>query len=328
MPRFGYAAVTSTGRFMKLSAANSVAYPLLIMTTLFWGGNAVAGKLAVDHIPPMLLTLSRWTVAFLIMSAIGWPQLKREWPVVRAHLPRLLLYGMFGFAIFNIALYSAVRHTSAINVAIEQSAIPMLVFVANFLLFGVRVRAAQMVGFAMSIAGIATVASHGDWTRLIGLDINRGDAIMLLAILAYGGYTVAIRFKPPINWKTLMIVMTFSAALTSLPFAVWEMRWGGGFLPDRQGLAVAAYTAIFPSILAQIFYIRGIELIGSNRAGLFINLVPVFGTLLAIAIAGESLRLYHVVALALVIGGILLAERAGAADAASSENEAQAKSGS
>ena len=102
--------------------------------------------------------------------------------------------------------------------------------------------------------------------------------------------------------------MAFAAMVVSWPFAIWENVHGAGYMPDLQGLGVAAYTAIFPSILSQVFYIRGIELIGSNRAGLFINLVPVFGTVLAIVIVGETFHPYHALALVMVIGGIALSE--------------------
>jgi drug/metabolite transporter (DMT)-like permease len=108
-----------------------------------------------------------------------------------------------------------------------------------------------------------------------------------------------------------MIVLTGAAFLSSLPFAAAEFAWGAGIVPDARGWAVVAYTSIFPSILAQVFYIRGVELIGANRAGLFINLVPIFGTLLSIAILGEEFRAYHALALVLTLGGIWLAEVSG-----------------
>lgn len=294
---------------MPSQKASRLAYLLLSATALFWGGNAVAGKLAVGHIPPMTLTAVRWTTAFLIILAIGFPQLRKEWPQARKSLPLLLALGATGFAIFNLALYSALNHTSAINVTIEQAGVPMVIFAANFLLFGMRVGPVQIFGFLLSLIGVAITASGGEFARLAALDINRGDAIMLVAIVAYGGYSVALRYRPTLNWQTLMIVMTFSAAITAWPFALWEQSNADGYLPDMAGLAVAAYTAIFPSILSQVFYIRGVDLIGSNRAGLFINLVPVFGTLLAIVILGERFHLFHAVALALVVGGIWLAER-------------------
>ena len=120
---------------------------------------------------------------------------------------------------------------------------------------------------------------------------------MLIGVVVYSGYTVALRRKPAIHWQSLMIVLTGAAFVTTLPFVVAEFAYGAGMLPDARGWAIIAYTAIFPSILSQIFYIRGVELIGANRAGLFINLVPIFGTLLSILILGEDFQLYHAVAM-------------------------------
>ncbi len=287
------------------------AYILLLLTTLFWGGNAIAGKLAVGHVSPMLLTTARWSIACLVLAAIGWRRLKVDWPVLRKKLVFLTVLSTAGFAVFNIALYSALLFTSAINVSIEQAGMPMLIFVANFILFRLRVAWAQVVGFVVSLAGVALTAAHGEPARLLDLDVNFGDALMLIALVVYAGYTVALRFRPAVHWQSLMIVMCGAAAISSMPFAVAEYVHGSAIAPDAQGWAVITYTALFPSILAQVFYIRGVELIGANRAGLFINLVPIFGTLLAIALLGETFYLYHAVAMAMVLGGIAIAELGG-----------------
>ncbi|HRP79025.1 MAG TPA: DMT family transporter [Aquamicrobium sp.] len=287
------------------------AYLLLILTTLFWAGNAVAGKLAVGHVSPMALTTLRWGLATVVMLAIGLPRLRRDWPVVRRHLPLLTLLGAAGFSVFNAMQYSALLFTSAINISIEQAAMPMLVFVANFLLHRIGVAPGQIIGFTLSLLGVVLTATHGDPTRLAALDLNRGDALMLLAIVIYAGYTVALRHKPAIHWQSLMIVLCGSAFVVSLPFLLWEGLSGSMILPDARGWTIAVYTAIFPSVLSQVFFIRGVELIGANRAGLFINMVPIFGTLLSIIILGEAFHLYHAAAMALVLGGIWLAEHSG-----------------
>jgi len=156
---------------------------------------------------------------------------------------------------------------------------------------------------------VAITASSGSLERLIGLQLGRGDALMLLAVLFYGGYTVALRYKPTLHWQSMISVMAASAFLTSLPFTAFEAASGSVIWPDTQGWLVAAFTAVFPSLVAQVMFIKGNEIIGSNRAGVFINLVPIFGTLLSVMILGERLQLYHVVALGLVLGGIWLAER-------------------
>lgn len=290
---------------------NRKAYVLLLLTTLFWGGNAVAGKLAVGHASPMLLTSLRWAFAAAILGAIGWPRLRNDWPVVRKHIWLLVALGGFGFTAFNAALYSALNFTSAINASIEQAGMPMVIFAANFLLFRMRVTFGQIIGFLLSLTGIALTASHGDLRTLVALDMNFGDALMLIAVLVYSAYTVALRFKPDIHWLSLMIVMTSAAFVTSIPFVVWEIGTGRVIVPDALGWAITAYMVLFPSILAQIFYIRGVELIGANRAGLFINMVPIFGTLLSVMIIGEAFQAYHAVAIVLVLGGIWLAEHSG-----------------
>lgn len=290
---------------------HKAAYSLLLLTTLFWAGNAIAGKLAVGHVSPMVLTSVRWSLALVALSIIGWPRLVADWQKVRQRAVYLIALGTVGFTIFNIALYSALVYTSAINASIEQAIIPMLIFIGNFLLFRLRVTWAQIAGFMISLVGVALTASHGDPARLLALDVNFGDLLMLVAIVAYSCYTVALRFRPVIHVQSLMIVLTASAFVTSIPFALAEFWSGDAIVPDTLGWAVILYTVIFPTVLAQIFYVKGIELIGANRAGLFVNLVPVFGTLMSVVLLGEDFHLYHALALALVLGGIWLAETSG-----------------
>ena len=136
-----------------------------------------------------------------------------------------------------------------------------------------------------------------------------GDGLMLFAVAAYGGYTVALRNMPKLHWQSTMIALSTGALLSATVFAIVEWLAGFGRWPDSQGWLVIAYTAIFPSVLSQTFYIRGNRLIGGNRAGLFVNLVPVFGTALSVLILAERFQLFHATALALVFGGIWLAER-------------------
>ncbi|MBN7777433.1 DMT family transporter [Nitratireductor aquimarinus] len=287
------------------------AYIFLCLTTLFWGGNAVASRLAVGHVSPMMLTTLRWILSSSLLVYFAWPHLKRDWPAIRAKLPLLAFLGMMGFTGFNALFYSSAQFTSAINIAIEQGAIPMVIFVVNFLLFRLRVTALQVAGFMLSLVGVAIVASHGEFARLLDLDVNFGDALMLVAVLLYAAYTVGLRLKPDIHWLSLMFVLSLFALLASFPLVAWEAATDRLIVPDAQGWMVVGYVVVFPSLLAQSLYIRGNELIGGNRAGLFINLVPIFGTLLSIVILGEDFFAYHAVALTLVLGGIWLAEHSG-----------------
>lgn len=284
------------------------AYLLLLFATLFWAGNAVVAKFAAGHISPMLLTAGRWFIAIAILAAIGHRNLARDWPVIRRNLPFLLTLGAIGFTIFNACLYTAVNYTSAVNASILQAAIPMGVFLANFVLFRIRVSAGQIGGFLLTVAGVALIAGQGDFRRVAELQVNTGDALMLIAVAAYAGYTVALRGVPKIHWQSMMIVLSVGALALSAVFAGMEFAAGRAQFPDASGWIAIIYAAIFPAIVSQTFYIRGNALIGGNRAGLFVNLVPVFGTLLSVALLAERVHAYHVIALALVFGGIWLAE--------------------
>lgn len=294
----------------NLSALTGNAALLLILTTLFWGGNAVAGKFAVGHISPLLLTASRWGIASVILMVLGRRQLYRDRHLIRANLGYLFAMGVLGFAAFNGLFYTSLLYTTAINATIIQAGMPMFIFILSFAAFRARTSAAQAAGYSLTLVGVAVAALRGEFSQAAELDINRGDLIMVAAAFLYGGYSVALARKPKIHWLSFLAVLVTSAAIAAAPAALYEATTDGFIWPATgRGWAVVAYTAIFPSILAQGFYIRGVELMGGNKAALFLNLVPIFGALLSVALLGESFRPFHGVALVLVIAGIALAQR-------------------
>ncbi len=293
-----------------LPALTSNAALLLTLTTLFWGGNAVAGKFAVGHISPLLLTAARWGFASVILMALAHRHLRRDWPFIRAHLPYLFAMGMLGLAAFNGLFYTALTYTTAINSTIIQAGMPMFIFILGFLFFRTRTSRAQAMGYSLTLSGVAVAALRGELGTLADLQINRGDLIMIVAAFFYAAYSVALQAKPRIHWLSFLAVLVTSAAVAAIPLALYEATTDSFIWPTTAtGWSVVAYTVIFPSILAQGCYIRGVELLGGNKSALFLNLVPIFGTLLSIVLLGESFRLFHGVALFLVIAGIFLAQR-------------------
>jgi drug/metabolite transporter (DMT)-like permease len=295
----------------RIPAMHRAAYLILLLAAAFWGGNAVAGKLAVGHVSPMLLTALRWGGAAIVLLAFAGPRLAADWPVIRKHLLFLAVLGAAGFTAFNVALYTALLHTSAINASIEHAGIPMLIILGNFLMFGLRPGVVQMAGFVLAAAGVVLTASHGELGRLVQLDINFGDALMLIAVTVYAAYSIALRFRPVIHWLSLIAVLCAAAFLASIPFTIAEFAVGAMILPDATGWGVVIYTALFPSVIAQAFYIKSVALIGANRAGMFINLVPIFGALMSVAVLSDDFRAYHGVALLMVLCGIGLSELGG-----------------
>lgn len=285
------------------------AYLLLALTTLMWGGNAVASRLAVGHISPMALTCLRWLGVCLVIVPLTGRAVKTE---TAALLPRwryVVVMSALGFTSFNALMYAAAHHTSAINLTILQGSVPVLVLLGALLWLGTPIRLVQILGGAVTMIGVVVVAARGEIETIARLAFNIGDVWMIVACAAYAAYTVALRRRPAVSGFVFFSAMAGVAFLLTLPLLAIEIATGNVLWPDAQGLAILVYVALFPSLLSQVFFMRGVELIGPGRAGLFVNLVPVFGAILAVGLLGEPFRFYHALGLALVLGGIWLAER-------------------
>lgn len=283
-------------------------YILLLLAPFFWGGNAVAGKLAVGAVPPMALGSLRWALASLILIVLAHRHVRQDWARIRKSIVLLFFMGAFGFGTFNLLLYNALHYTSTINVTIEQAAIPMIIMLGNFLIYREKIGWLQMVGLVISLLGVAITVTHGDLAILWTLSINFGDVLMLIAALCYAAYSITLRKKPAIHWLSFLTILALAAFAASLVGLATEMSKGITFTPSMTGFALIVFLAIFPSILAQLCYARGVELVGANRAGLFINFVPVFGALLAVILLGEVFQLYHFLGLTCVFAGIAMSE--------------------
>ena len=289
-----------------------VASILLTLTALMWAGNAIAGKLAVGEVSPMVLTALRWIAAVAMLLPLTLRHLRADRAEIARRWRFLLAMGAVGYTGFNILLYTSAYTTSAVNIVIIQASMPMLIFAINLAAFGVRIRALQVVGYVLTLLGVGLVAGQGDLAALAQLKVTEGDALMLVASVLYASYTVALKRPMALHPLSLLTVLCCGAMLAALPFAAWELGSGTASLPETpKAWAVVLYTVLAASVLSQLFYLRGVSALGPNRAGLFINLVPVFGAGLAVLILAEPVALHQGLALLLVIGGILTAQAAG-----------------
>jgi drug/metabolite transporter (DMT)-like permease len=286
-------------------------YLLLTLTTLFWAGNAIAGKLAAGVIPPFTLTFVRWTLVIAIVYAVARPHLATHRETIRKHGLFVMFLGVLGFSFFNFALYGALNFTSALNVSIEQSAFPSVVMLLMFIIYRERISALQGLGVLLSVVGILITVSQGSVGRLMALEFNIGDVIMMTGVFVYSLYSILLRYKPQLPWQVFMLLMAIGATVTAFPLAVWEVSQGVYPQASWKVPALLAYIVIFPSLLSQVFWVRGVELIGPSRASVFINLVPVFGSGLAVVIIGEAFASYHAAGIVFVVSGVMLAEWAG-----------------
>jgi drug/metabolite transporter (DMT)-like permease len=281
---------------------------LLVLTTLFWGGNAVAGRLAVDQVSPAQLTLLRWVVAGGIILPMTARAVARSWPLLRRQLPYLAAMGALGFTSYNLLYYSAAHVTSAINIAIVTASTPVLMLAGGRLVLRARIRPLQWAGAAVAFGGIVAVASGGSWTNLARLAFNHGDLMVLAASALYAGYSLALRRRPQVGPLVFFASIVPAAVVTALVPVVVELSAGTARWPTPMGLAVVLYVGLFPSLLAQVFFVRAVELIGPARAGLYTNLTPVFGAGLAWLMLGEQPGAHHALGLVLVLAGIALSE--------------------
>ncbi|MDR3376791.1 MAG: DMT family transporter [Ancalomicrobiaceae bacterium] len=284
-------------------------YLLLALAALFWGGNAVAGRLAIGHVSPMTLSLTRWILSGLIVIVTARRQVVADWPVIRTRLPYLAAVAGVGFLGFNALLYFGAYSTTAVNLTILQGAIPVFVLLGGLLAYGTAVTTTQALGVTVTLLGVALIASKGELATIFHLRFAFGDVLMILACGCYAAYTVALVRRPQVSALAMFSMLAFFAALLSLPLLGIEIAAGQSYWPTSQGWLIIAYVALFPSVLSQIFFIRGVEAIGASRAGIFVNLVPVFGAALAVWVLGEPFGWYQMTALALVIGGIVWSQR-------------------
>lgn len=282
---------------------------VLVLTTLFWGGNTVAGRLAVGEVSPMVVVTLRWLIVALIMTSLQWRNIQKEWPTMRPYFLWMLLMAIFGYVGFNSLFYLAATQTTAVNLGIIQGSIPIVVLIGSILAFGTKTSLIQIIGIIFTLAGVTLIAAQGQLDILLTLAVNPGDGIMLIACILYSGYTLALRNRPQVSPLYFFAVLSGIAALASLPGLFYEVSTGDALWPSAKGWFVVLYISFFPSLLSQIFFMRGVELIGPARAGVFVNLVPIFAAILAVTILGERFEWHHGAALALVLGGIWLSER-------------------
>ena len=288
---------------------NNQPYLLLSLTSLFWAGNIVLARYVAGHVPPMTLSCIRWIGVFFVLLPFAWPHLKTDWPVLRRRLPLLVVLSASGFALNNALSYWALQYTQALNALMIQSSGPLFVALWSLLLFGVRLTLAQFAGIALSLAGVFTILLHGDVRALANIEFNRGDLMFASAVLAFGLYSALMPRRPKTHQLSLIMFTTGCGSLLLLPFSIWEIASGTTLQFDALTLATLVYVVIFPSTLAYLFFNRGIALIGPNRAAPFLHLVPVFGSVMAIALLGEQPKLFHLIGYVLVLSGVIIASR-------------------
>ena len=284
-------------------------YLLLSITALCWAGNAIVGRLAAGHIPPVTLSFLRWSLAFLLILPFAWKHLRRDWAAIRGRLGTMVVLSVTGISAFNTLQYWALEHTQALNTLLLQSAAPLFVAGWSLVLLGVRLTLAQAGGIALSLSGVLVILLHGDLTTLGNIEFNKGDVIFMVALVIFGLYSVLSLKRPDIHGLSFVGFTFGCGAVCLVPLLVGELLTRPLMQLDTTNLQTLFYVAVFPSTLAYLCFNRGVQLIGANRAAPFFHVVPVFGSVMAIVFLGEHPQLFHLIGFALVLTGVFVASR-------------------
>jgi len=306
MDRPASAAPAARGRF------HASPYLLLSLTPLFWACNWVIGRSLHHDIPPMGMTFFRWLFAIAILAPFALPQVRRDLPLLRRHWRVLLGLGAIGIGTHNALAYLGLNYTTATNGVILNSFIPVMIVTIAWIFLRERLRPVQIAGVAISLAGVLAILSQGSLALLLAFRLNAGDLIVMLSMLMWSVYTIALRWRPAgLNPLSFLFVLAVIGDAVVLPMWLGEMALGRYIAWSWPGVAALVSVALFSSVLAYVFWNRGVEEVGAPVAGLFVHLMPVYGVVLAWIFLGETLVGYHVLGIALILAGIAITSKGG-----------------
>jgi drug/metabolite transporter (DMT)-like permease len=284
---------------------------MLLLPPLLWASNAVLGRMVQGMVPPVMMKFVRWLVAFVVLLPLAGWVLKPGSDMWRAWR-RFSLLGLCGIGIYNALQYLALKTSTPINVTLVGASMPVWMLALGWLFFKARVSQRQVLGALLSIAGVLAVLSHGEWRQLLGLRLVAGDLLMLVATIVWSLYSWLLTLpgdaqKLRADWSAfLMAQVVFGLAWSGL-FAGGEWLATDARIHWSWPLAAALlYVGIGPAVIALRCWGAGVQRVGPSIAAFFSNLTPLFAALLSSAFLGELPRLYHAVAFALIVGGIVL----------------------
>ncbi|MDH3703992.1 MAG: DMT family transporter, partial [Alphaproteobacteria bacterium] len=271
-----------------------LAYLLLVLCTVFWGGNMVVGRAAVAEVPPFGLAFWRNLIALAVLLPLTWRDVLTLWPMLWRNAPVLLGLGVVGTAMFNSVMYMGLHTTPAINGALFMSLTPVAVPIFSLMLIGERLTRWQAAGILVSLIGVGIILARGDWQVVAAFEFRTGDWLVITAMLCWAYYSVHARQRPPeMSPYAFLTVILAVATVALIPFYAWETASGKPMPVTMGSILAAGYVGIFPTAVALILFNRAVAIIGPNRTGPFNHLVPVVATILAVIFLGERLQPYH-----------------------------------
>lgn len=283
-------------------------YALLTLAALLWSGNFVLSRAMHATVPPVGLAFWRWMVALMLIAPLALPHIRSQWSTIRTHWKYIAFQGLCSVTAFNTLVYIAMQYTTAINAVLVNSCIPVLIPLFTWIAYREVISPRQMMGVMVSLGGVLLIIFRGDVTHLAALQFNKGDVLVVIAAGCWAAYSTGMkRYPAGLNPHAYLMMMIVFGIIPLIPLYLYETFVFQ--LPVHLNMPTALtvlYVALFASIVAVSAWNKGLRVVGANRGGPFIHLMPVFSTILAVIFLNESLYGYHLQGIALVFFGILL----------------------
>ncbi len=290
---------------------NNFAYLLLILTTLFWSGNFIVGKAASNYqIPPFSLNFYRWLFAFIILLPFTLKEILVHKKYIFYNIGFFIILGITSITIFNSIVYYSLYYTQVISGVLMISTIPVWIMVVASILNIEKTNLFQIIGVILSLTGVLFIITKADIELIKSLNFNKGDLSMVVAMFSWAIYSALLRKKTyEVSQIALLEIIIICGLVFLIPIYFIEMNFGHSITLGKPFILTLTYVVLFPGILAFLFWIKGISIIGANRAGVFLHLMPIFGALMAIVIFEEKFMFYHFLGAIFIIAGITLSNK-------------------
>jgi len=290
---------------------NNLAYLILILTTIFWSGNFIVGKAASTYeIPPFSLNFYRWFFAGLILLPFTFKELIKKKKYIFDNIGFFTLLGITSITIFNSIVYYSLYYTQVISGILMISTIPVWIIFISSILNIERTNIFQIIGVVFSLTGVIFIITKADLEIIRNLDFNKGDLSMVVAMFSWAVYSALLKSKKyEISQFSLLQVVIITGLIFLTPIYLIEMYLGNVIVIGIPFVLTLTYVVFFPGLASFIFWIKGISLIGANRAGVFLHLMPIFGAIMAMVIFKEKFMYYHILGAIFIIAGITLSNK-------------------
>ena len=290
---------------------NNLAYLILILTTIFWSGNFIVGKAAsMYQIPPFSLNFYRWFFAGLILLPFTYQELIKKKKYIINNLGFFIVLGITSITIFNSIVYYSLYYTQVISGILMISTIPVWIIFISSILKIEKTNIYQIIGVILSLTGVIFIITKADLNLIKNLDFNKGDLSMVIAMFSWAIYSALLKSKKyEISQVSLLEVVIICGLFFLIPIYFIEMNMGNLIILGKPFYLILAYVVIFPGLASFFFWIKGISIIGANRAGIFLHLMPIMGAIMAMLIFNERFMFYHILGAIFIIAGITLSNK-------------------